>query len=198
MAGRIAKAIEELKLGPLRGLQRAPLYLTTPITRVAAPDQPRYVNTVAVAQLAPPLEPDADAARRLVGWCKRLEVDAGRDLGAPVDSPRPLDIDLLVLGSLRVELSALSQGYQQQGSHDRHDPWWPGEIVVPHPRILQRRFVLRPLCDLLPELQLPAAFPGEPRVEVREALAALEPRAAEQRVDPLPEPSVRDNMSSSS
>jgi 2-amino-4-hydroxy-6-hydroxymethyldihydropteridine diphosphokinase len=68
----------------------------------------------------------------LLDVAKALEREAGRDLdGGPRWSPRPLDIDILLLGDVRLS-----------------EP----DLVVPHPRISQRAFVLAPLADLAPEL----------------------------------------------
>ncbi len=50
------------------------------------------------------------------------------------NAPRPIDIDLLYVG--QVEMAT-------------------PELVVPHPRVAQRRFVLRPLADIRPDLIIP-------------------------------------------
>jgi 2-amino-4-hydroxy-6-hydroxymethyldihydropteridine diphosphokinase len=61
---------------------------------------------------------------------KRIEVWLGRDPAAPRHSPRPLDIDLLVLSDpTAVDVAGLR---------------------IPHPEIEQRRFVLEPLLELDP------------------------------------------------
>lgn len=129
-----------------------------------------------MGSLAPGLSPDGAAARVLVGWCKRLERDAGRVLDGPRDAPRALDVDLLLLGSSDLDLGRLAEG---EASPPDGSPWWSGEIRVPHPGLRQRRFVLRPLCDVVPELRLPR--PG--RVTVRRALADLGEPTDEQRVE---------------
>jgi len=64
---------------------------------------------------------------------QRLEILAGRELPHPRHAPRPLDLDLLYLSS-------------HQGVF--------GPIVLPHPRIGSRRFVLVPLSDFAPRLFL--------------------------------------------
>lgn len=72
-------------------------------------------------------------AEDLLAVGKRLELEAGRRPGARF-APRPLDIDLLLFGN----------------RHSRTP-----ELELPHPALRNRRFVLVPLCDLLPNLQLP-------------------------------------------
>lgn len=66
---------------------------------------------------------------------QRIEHDAGR--ARPYrNAPRTLDLDLLLHGRMTVQTDALT---------------------VPHPRMHLRAFVLRPLLDLVPELDLPGA-----------------------------------------
>lgn len=139
---------------------------------------------MAVGSLVRELSPDARAARVLVGWCKLLEQDAGRILDRPVsgsrNAPRTLDVDLLLLGPLQIDLPAKAETSPSDQTQ------WPGEIRVPHPRLRHRRFVLRPLCDLVPDLVLP----GDDRAPARRALAELDAEleyagaaAEEQRVE---------------
>lgn len=64
--------------------------------------------------------------RELLDVARRLEGVAGRVRGVK-DGPRTLDVDVLLVGGLCVD-----------------EP----DLVVPHPRMWQRRFVLAPLADL--------------------------------------------------
>jgi 2-amino-4-hydroxy-6-hydroxymethyldihydropteridine diphosphokinase len=101
----------------------SPVYETEP---VGGPPQPDYLNAVVVIETA--LSP-----RELLGVAKALEAEAGREPPAPERrwGPHPLDIDVLMVGNERVE-----------------EP----DLVVPHPRIHQRTFVLAPLADVAPDL----------------------------------------------
>jgi 2-amino-4-hydroxy-6-hydroxymethyldihydropteridine diphosphokinase len=72
--------------------------------------------------------------RRLLQLLLRLEAGAGRRRGAERNGPRPLDLDLLLYGERLIDL--------------------PG-LVVPHPRLRERRFVLAPLADLRPGVVVP-------------------------------------------
>ena len=65
--------------------------------------------------------------RDLLAVAKRIEVELGRDPSAPRHSPRPLDIDVLLLEDAQID----APDYQ-----------------VPHAAIEQRRFVLEPLLEL--------------------------------------------------
>ncbi|HEU4905031.1 MAG TPA: 2-amino-4-hydroxy-6-hydroxymethyldihydropteridine diphosphokinase [Solirubrobacterales bacterium] len=100
-------------------------YETEPVGEVL--DQPDFLN--AAIRIRTELEPEA-----LLDLCKQVEAERGRALDAPRHSPRPLDVDLLLLGE--IELST-----------DR--------LTVPHPEITTRRFVLTPLLELDPDLTLP-------------------------------------------
>jgi len=73
------------------------------------------------------------SARDLLQLAKALEARAGRRPGSRW-GPRPLDVDLLVLGDETIA-----------------EP----DLRVPHPEIAHRAFVLRPLADLAPTLRLP-------------------------------------------
>lgn len=83
------------------------------------PGQQPYLNLV--VELETELSP-----RELLTLGQRLEEAAGR-VRHEKDGPRTLDVDVLVVGDLTV-----------------HEP----DLVVPHPRMWQRRFVLAPLADL--------------------------------------------------
>jgi 2-amino-4-hydroxy-6-hydroxymethyldihydropteridine diphosphokinase len=90
-------------------------------------DQPDFLN--AVVRVSTDFEPEG-----LLDLCKAIEVEQGRMMGAPRHGPRPLDIDLLLMGGLELETERLT---------------------LPHPGVTSRRFVLVPLLELDPELTLP-------------------------------------------
>lgn len=100
-------------------------YETEPVGEIL--DQPDFLN--AAVRIQTDLEPEA-----LLGLCKEIEVERGRTLDAPRHSPRPLDVDLLLVGDLELATERLT---------------------LPHPEVTSRRFVLAPLLELDPELSLP-------------------------------------------
>lgn len=95
----------------------SPVYETEPVG--GPPGQSPYLNVVVAldTELTP---------RQLLELGRRLEEAAGR-VRTVKDGPRTLDVDVLLVGDLRVD-----------------EP----DLVVPHPRMWQRRFVLAPLADL--------------------------------------------------
>jgi len=112
-------------------------YETEPVGELL--DQPDFLN--AAIRIRTALDPE-----ELLELCKQIEAERGRALDAPRHSPRPLDIDLLLLGDLEL-------------STDR--------LTLPHPEVTSRRFVLAPLLELDPDLTLPDGTP------LAAALAAL-------------------------
>ena len=89
-------------------------------------DQPEFVN--AVAQLETTLAPQALLAELL-----DIERRFGRQR-AEKNGPRTLDLDLLLYDDRRLELP---------------------ELILPHPRLHLRAFVLQPLAEIAPDLDLP-------------------------------------------
>jgi 2-amino-4-hydroxy-6-hydroxymethyldihydropteridine diphosphokinase len=100
---------------------------------VGGPDQGAFLN--AVVELDTQRSP-----RELLELCRSLEQRAKR-VRLEQWGPRTLDVDVLLVGDLQVA---------------------DADLVVPHPRLWERRFVLAPLRDLAPELvtdaQLDAAL----------------------------------------
>ena len=95
---------------------------------VGGPEQDAFLNIVA--------ELDTDlSARQLLGVCVRLEIAAERER-VERWGPRTLDVDVLWVDGEEVD-----------------EP----DLVVPHPRLWERRFVLAPLRDLAPDLVSEAA-----------------------------------------
>lgn len=93
---------------------------------IGPPPQGPYLN--AVLRLRTSLTPRSLLERQL-----EIEARAGRERGER-DAARTLDVDLLLFGSRVVD-----------------EP----DLVIPHPRLSERAFVLEPLCDLAPRLRHP-------------------------------------------
>jgi 2-amino-4-hydroxy-6-hydroxymethyldihydropteridine diphosphokinase len=114
-------------------------YETEPVGVVL--DQPDFLN--AAVRIRTELEPEA-----LLDRCKAIEIEQGRMMAGPRHGPRPLDVDLLLLGDLELETDRLT---------------------LPHREVSSRRFVLVPLLELDPGLALPDGTP------LADSLAGLGP-----------------------
>lgn len=128
LAGAVAALARHPEVGAVR---TSPVYETAAHTLDPAEAAPPYLN--AVAELQTTLAPEA-----LLAYCLDVERAAGRDrTHARRWAPRTLDLDLLVYDALTYEA--------------------PG-LVLPHPRLAERRFVLEPLAALAPNLHVPPPF----------------------------------------
>jgi 2-amino-4-hydroxy-6-hydroxymethyldihydropteridine diphosphokinase len=101
------------------------LYETEPVGEIL--DQPDFLN--AAARVRTELEP-----LELLDVCKVVEAELGRAFGGPRHGPRPIDVDVLLLGDVELD-------------HER--------LRLPHAEVTSRRFVLEPLLELDPDLALP-------------------------------------------
>lgn len=136
----------------LRSIERSSFVAVSRFYRSAPIDAsgPDFVN--AVAALDTSLEPYS-----LLLHLADIELMLGRKRRAGDalhNAPRNIDLDLLLVGNLIVRSTPL---------------------VLPHPRMQQRAFVLRPLLDLAPDLQIPGYGPA----------AALLAQVADQVIEPL-------------
>lgn len=136
---------------------------------------PDFVNAVARLQVDQPATPAQ--ARDLLAALHAIEADLGR---ARLErwGPRTVDLDLLALGGL-VLPDAATQGRWRGLSAEAQLRETPAELILPHPRIAGRAFVLVPLADLAPGWRDPAT--GQSAAQM---LAAL-PEAALAGIAPL-------------
>jgi len=91
-------------------------------------EQPRFLNLVCQAYTRL-------APKELLAVAKGIESKLGRKPGKP-DAPRPMDIDILFYGDKVIKTS---------------------ELVIPHPRLVERAFVLIPLNEIAPDLVHPVS-----------------------------------------
>lgn len=103
------------------------LYRTAPMD--CPPDSADFFNAIAMLQVRPEL-----SAVELIKELHALEVKFGRLRTNTLNQPRPLDLDLISFGRLQCNE--------------------PG-LILPHPRALERSFVMDPLAEIAPELRLP-------------------------------------------
>ena len=113
------------------GMSVSPVYETEAHTLGPDEEQPPFLN--AVLRACVDCTPES-----LLRLAQAVERDEGRTRNADQTwQPRPLDIDLLAVGTETRRTDAL---------------------ILPHPRLAERRFVLRPWADLAPNFAVPPPF----------------------------------------
>ena len=123
--GNLRAARDALANRGIRVAAASSVYETAPQGEVL--DQPDFLN--ACLRIDTELGPD-----ELLDACKAVERELGRSAGGRRHAPRPIDVDVLLLGDIR-------------RSSER--------LTLPHPEIVSRRFVLEPLLELDGGLRLP-------------------------------------------
>ena len=125
---QLSRALAELaKLPRTRMIAASPNYVSAPVG--CAEPQPDYVNAVAALCTGLP-------ARAFLRRLQSIERRHGRKRhrSDPRNAPRTLDLDLLMFGARRVSQA---------------------QLTVPHPRMHERAFVLKPLLDVAPTASIP-------------------------------------------
>ena len=130
-------AVDALPSHGVTVLASSSTYDTDPVGEIL--DQPSFLNACVRVRTA--LEPE-----ELLDACKAVERELGRAAGGPRHGPRPIDVDVLLLGDI-------------EHSSER--------LTLPHEQVLARRFVLIPLLELDFDLRTPV---GQ---RLSEALAVL-------------------------
>jgi 2-amino-4-hydroxy-6-hydroxymethyldihydropteridine diphosphokinase len=146
--GYLEAAVERLPHHGVQVLASSSVYETEPVGEVL--DQPDFLN--ACLRVETDLGPED-----LLDACKAVERELGRRPETIRHGPRPVDVDVLLLGDLK---------------HDSR------RLRLPHPELTSRRFVLVPLLELDPDLTTPA---GE---RLSDALAVLGEGQAVRRAGP--------------
>jgi 2-amino-4-hydroxy-6-hydroxymethyldihydropteridine diphosphokinase len=122
----ILDAMARLQMFSDRPILKSSLWQTSPVN--CPPGSPPFIN--AVVGLAPG---EKETPESLLGKLRSLEKEFGHRPRKVPNEPRLLDLDLIAFGT-----------------ETRDTP----ELVLPHPRAHQRRFVLQPLSEIAPELVL--------------------------------------------
>jgi len=116
------QALQSLMGSSTRVARTSHLYQTDPMY---VTDQPAFWNSV--VQLDTDLPP-----HDLLKHLKTIEEDLGRDFGGIRNGPRPMDLDILMVQDIKEGVIAMETD----------------DLIIPHPRINEREFVLKPLSDL--------------------------------------------------
>jgi 2-amino-4-hydroxy-6-hydroxymethyldihydropteridine diphosphokinase len=129
-------------------LASSSVYETEPVGEVL--DQPDFYNACLRVRTA--LGPES-----LLDACKAVERELGRIAGGARHGPRPIDVDLLLLGDERFH---------------------SGRLTLPHEQVASRRFVLTPLVELSPGLVIPGVGPAADALDALADEAAVRPVGA--------------------
>ena len=146
----LADAISSIAEIGVEIARKSSIYETEPI---GFRDQPWFLNQVVEVRLS--VQPTAAEAASFLYKLLDIEREMGRERSI-ANGPRLIDIDLLLFDDLVVHKSS---GTPSCNSAD---------IVLPHPRMHERRFVLEPLCEIAPDLLHPVL-----QKTCREILASL-------------------------
>ena len=147
---QLRAAIDALPAHGVRVLASSSTYETEPVGEIL--DQPDFLN--ACLRIATAHDPEG-----LLDACKAVERELGREHGPHVrrHAPRPIDVDVLLLGE---------EAYASE------------RLRLPHPEVASRRFVLIPLLELDPELTMSDG------TRLADALARLDPAVRVGRAGP--------------
>lgn len=115
---KLQAAVDALPAHGVTVLASSSTYDTDPVGEIL--EQPQFLN--ACLRVQTELGPEA-----VLDACKAVERELGREASGPRHRPRPIDVDLLLLGG--VELRS-------------------ARLTLPHEQVLARRFVLIPLLEL--------------------------------------------------
>jgi 2-amino-4-hydroxy-6-hydroxymethyldihydropteridine diphosphokinase len=122
---QLERAVAVLPAHGVEVIASSSVYETEPVGLVL--DQRNFYNACLRVQT------DHDP-EQLLNACKAVERELGRPAGGARHGPRPIDVDLLLLGA---------QLYRSE------------RLTLPHPEVRSRRFVLVPLLELDPGLTTP-------------------------------------------
>ena len=134
-AATLERALGEIAHAGVKVEAVSAFYETSAVGRAR---QPAYVNAVALVDTS--LSPEA-----LIRRLKEIERRAGRRGGRPW-GPRTLDIDIIDYKGLVRHWRARQADFSRAG---------PRPLVLPHPLMHERPFVLRPLLDIAPDWRHP-------------------------------------------
>ena len=142
-------AVEDLWVHGAPVLESSSVYETEPVGEVL--DQPPFLNACLRIETR-------HGPERLLDECKAVERALGRVAGGVRHGPRPVDVDVLLLGN---------EAYESE------------RLAIPHRELARRRFVLVPLLELDPGATLPGG------ASLAAALAALDGQGVRRAGPPL-------------
>lgn len=116
-----------LALPGITFLAQSPVYETEPVDVPPEFKNMKFLNSILIIETLISIP-------QLLTLFQFIEQQIGRIPNPVLNTPRPLDIDIIYADQLQI-----------------NEPY----LIIPHPRWALRRFVVQPLCDVRPELQIP-------------------------------------------
>lgn len=150
-------AIDEISSGALSNVTVSGFYQSTPVPHT---DQPDFVNCVMSGTTQLP-------AKELMTLCQSLETKFGRERDGRWQA-RTLDIDILAYGN---QILPTADGWTKL-MHQGRDGTVAADLIVPHPRLHERGFVLKPLAEIWPDWSHPVL--GKTALELLHSLGPEE------------------------
>ena len=120
-----ADAGKLLEQGGMSGIRMASIIVTKPVDCV--PGTPDFLNSAVIGEWG-------GTPQELLALMQSIEQAMGRPVSHSSHESRPLDLDLLLMDDLTLDEPTLT---------------------IPHPRMCERRFVLKPLAELEPDWLIP-------------------------------------------
>lgn len=120
-----AYAISELNKNGVKNIKMSALFHST--AENCPPDSPDFTNAALIGEWA-------GSPENLLKLCQKIEISAGRPEKHDFNTPRTLDMDIILFGSRIIKTANLQ---------------------IPHPRAASRLFVLKPLVSLAPDWIFP-------------------------------------------
>ena len=146
-ASTIRRALDVLDSRGVTILRRSALYCTTPY---GITNQPLFTNAAAVIQTA--LSPAA-----LLSVLKKIEAESGRQRSQRW-GPRTLDVDIIDYNARTLNWPKGNNPYRR---------YRVAGLILPHPEIQSRPFVVRPMMDIAPYWHHPVSGMSLAQMEAR-------------------------------
>lgn len=125
VSGAFKTAVKKLEAAGMMNIKLSHFRRTTPVD--CAPGTPDFLNAALTGDWA-------GSAEELFAVCQSIERESGRAAVHGINTPRPLDIDIILFDDQIVNSNILQ---------------------IPHPRAAQRLFVIAPLAEIAPEMIFP-------------------------------------------
>jgi len=125
VAGAFRTAAQKLEAAGMINIKLSSFYRTAPVG--CAPGTPDFLNAALTGDWT-------GSAEELLAVCRQIERESGRAAIHGINTPRTLDLDIILFGDRIINSDTLH---------------------IPHPRAPQRFFVIAPLAEIAPEMIFP-------------------------------------------